>query len=776
MSLFEFLPKIPMDPGSSLDQLTGRFQLVKDGLPELVKNSKDQYARLSITKKADREIVVIVNSRKKAIGVLDFAGASGEEFENWYTWSSRKAGRTELADDIEAGHGNGGKAFMVRGSTRRAFIESCTGGKVTKMGFDNENPENRYFPAYITEDGHRLMNFPEPRAKERLTRSLREIGFDIAKLPERSLACFAKRRSYTLVQIYGIKDWHHRQSRSLRKMVDTISQDLASHGQAALTIASCNVTVILDGKSIGPLSSRHPDAMEGFENIPPIDLPATLSDPLTGETVSLSGGTGYLKLRTSNRQLRREDLRALNVIRIRNQRNVVGSWSVPDLVSRPSSVFVLGELQIPAIGADDVAGADRVMLVDTPLVRAVRNWVATEIDKLVTQIEKLKSHDSKPQDREKVNDALSKFREIMGRFLQPDAPVGDLHSTAEEVHPGGEDVPPGTDWGTAVDEIILEPGNESITLAAGTTIDLRFACYQKTEDGRLPVRPKKLELVADPVHVVHLVDKKRLRGTIPGTAQVRLRDIDSGIESNEITVQTVDCNGVEVFASKSILRVGERLKLRTRFATPEGPREDLIIEGEVMQPDAGTLSRSGWFSAKDQEGPVEVCIRFGPDEDDENRIRFEIVDAPVDHNGVGSGIPLILICGTEAPYTKDKPPEQRTIPPADYHPTIIEDPTFAGVVWINHESKEAIQVRKSRGGSAGMAGVTTKSFVQFLALKCFDVLKRLKVRQEIRDDVVTETQFTNLFAQAELDCAGFIDAAYELADQLNEIAGRDESH
>ncbi len=48
MSDFRPLPGIRIDAVHSLEQLTGRYQTMRDGLPELVKNSKDHYARLGI--------------------------------------------------------------------------------------------------------------------------------------------------------------------------------------------------------------------------------------------------------------------------------------------------------------------------------------------------------------------------------------------------------------------------------------------------------------------------------------------------------------------------------------------------------------------------------------------------------------------------------------------------------------------------------------------------------------------------------------------------------
>src|SRR5690348_14955227 len=46
--MFVFPGQISIDAKSTLDQLTPQFRSVRDGLPELVKNAKDQYARLQI--------------------------------------------------------------------------------------------------------------------------------------------------------------------------------------------------------------------------------------------------------------------------------------------------------------------------------------------------------------------------------------------------------------------------------------------------------------------------------------------------------------------------------------------------------------------------------------------------------------------------------------------------------------------------------------------------------------------------------------------------------
>src|SRR5438094_1441834 len=88
-AVFQFPSQIPIDAAHTLDQLTARFRSIRDGLPELIKNAKDQYFRLGIPDRESRQIVVVINTDKRGIGVVDFAGARLTDFEGWNEWSSR---------------------------------------------------------------------------------------------------------------------------------------------------------------------------------------------------------------------------------------------------------------------------------------------------------------------------------------------------------------------------------------------------------------------------------------------------------------------------------------------------------------------------------------------------------------------------------------------------------------------------------------------------------------------------------------------------------------
>jgi len=84
---------------------------------------------------------------------------------------------------------------------------------------------------------------------------------------------------------------------------------------------------------------------------------------------------------------------------------------------------------------------------------------------------------------------------------------------------------------------------------------------------------------------------------------------------------------------------------------------------------------------------------------------------------------------------------------------------------VNPDSIESKRVRSSSG--PGVLGVHTKTFSQFLSIKCFEILRRLRARQELEPrGSFTFSELTREFASAEMDAADFIDAAYGLVDDL----------
>lgn len=778
---FVFPGHIPIDPENTLDQLTGRFRAVRDGLPELVKNSKDQYSRLKLADREHRQIVVIADTKKRALGVLDFAGAPADNYAGWATWSNPKAGHAELAADIEAGHGNGGKAFMVRGATDFAFMESVCNGKRTKMGFDNRRSDARYQPGYMTDSGVALNDVDEGDPRKRLDEYLAELGLTFDQLPDDARRVFEERQAFTGVLLSRVLEWVSRRQPTLRRTGAELSEILASHGQTAMTIETCDVWVVVDGKVTAgsPIRPLALDPYEGFEEPREYVIPDVLPDPESGEIVAIPGDVRVLRLSTSVKQLQiNAETRAKNVIRVWNERNNVATWALNSLGVLITSVsFIYGELRCSALTAEHQAGAERHDLAPTPLARALKKWTRDRVEELAVELNKAMAAATKPKERDHARNALNQFRDLMRKFLDRDATGSD-----DDDREGGEHGDDGTgtkkkkepvEFGERVDQLVLELGSGDMIVAVGSTIPLSYQALEVGADGETkPVRGTDLVLKADPEGLVQVDKRGSLTAIAPGVVKIWLETASGGVQSTIKEVWAVEASGVDAVLPQQPLLQGQKVKLDLTFHTPDGPVDDAMIEAEVIPPDMGKIGRHGRFTAGMHEGDATVRVRYGPSDTDFRdfvvAVGAERVEPKTGEGGKGADIPLILLCGEPAPGMEEYPEDARTVPPGPNYPTIVEDRAlFPGIVWLNPNSKEAERVRTSGvGGSSGVLSLETKTFTHFVALKCFEILKRLHIRQQIAGQQVTEDQYMQAAAYSEIECADFIDAAWELSDQI----------
>jgi len=776
---FDLQSEIPIDISHTLDQLTAKFQSSKDGIPELIKNAKDHYSRLNVREGSERQIVVVADSKRHRLAVLDFAGARSEDFEGWTTWSSRTASRSEQSDEIEGGHGNGGKAFMVRGSHTYSYMDSCAKNRRTRMGFQNDDRNGRYKPGYGMDDDSPLNNVVEKNPKEILVSELKRLGFSFKRLPPEAQDAFEKRNAFTIVVIDGVRDWEAKRESTIRRLALDLPGLISEHGQTAMSVESCSVWVAVDGELVTeePVRPTTLTPYPGFEDLKAVPVPDQLPDPDTGEDVDTGPGGAkkkFLQLATSDKNLKlSEDLKTRNVIRIWNERNNVATWSVPSLgVPTASVAFIYGRLRVPALIGDHLADAHRSSLADTPLTRALEKWTSDQVAALAEKIARAEMQKTKPQDRERASKALQGLRELMRKYLRPD----DFAGPDAAGNPGGgtgqdgrKKKRTGTVYGERVDEIVLEPMRRSIALAVGTRIPLLYSCYELIEgEGRRPVRDIELELFCDGLDGLEFDSDGMLYSSEPGEGKIWLETQDGKVKSNSIKIEALNSTDVDMAVPEEVLLQGQRLRVPTVFRTTNGSRDDLLLDASVDELAMAKIGRGGHMTTGLHEGTATVRVRFGAARSQQKAFVFRIGSerAPIKAQGGGGNIPEILLCGDDAPGMESYTKEQRTHMGGEHFPTIIEEPQFANVVWINPTSKEASRVRASRGGPSGSAGIGTKTFVQFVALKCFDILKRLKVRQDIGDQVINETQFTQMIAQAEMDCATFIDAAYEVSEEL----------
>lgn len=778
---FAFPDDIPINKVSTLDQLTGQFGGVKDGLPELVKNSKDQYFRLHINEEAQRQIVVLVSTALRRLAVIDFAGAPLSNFEGWAVWSEPTAGRSDESADIEAGHGNGGKAFMVHGATDFAFMESCFEAYRTRKGFKNSPPVDRYKPGYAVEAGQQTCALPEIDPTWRLEQFMGELGMCSGDLPAEALEVFKQRNAFTGVLLSRVSEWATKRRDAVKRLAsEQLPQIIATHGQTALTIETCKVWVVVDGKTVNEGSPIRPISIPphaGFEEPWVFEIPDILPDPDGHDaidTVLGCGGERTLTLRTSARHLRiHADTKARNVIRIWNDRNNVATWTLPSLGILPASIgFIYGELRCPALTGEHLAGADRVHLADTPLTRALRQWTTDRVRELADALHEAMLTETRPQERKQARTALSSIRDLMRQFLEPDADgelFGDSRSKGNSTVGDSKDRK-GFKFGDRIDEIVLENRAADLIVVQGTTIPLSYRCVDLSRRKPRPARAVGLTLHNSGGLDWRFDGSGNLTPHECGIAEIWLETQDGEVSSNHVELWVAHACDVEAETPAEPLKQGEIASISFVFQTDDGPLEESVLDVSVLEPYAGKIGRKGRFKAGDAEGVATIRVRYGIAEDAHRDFQIKIgserVPEPEGKGGHGGDVPLILFCGDEAPGKEDLPPNQRTILGGPELPTIIEDPLFPSVVWINDSSKEAIRVRKSKGGSSGVGKITSRNFIHFVALKCFDILKRLWIRQRIAGTSITEYQYIQYAMEAELYCSDFVDAAWELSEQL----------
>ncbi|MEQ8850965.1 MAG: hypothetical protein RIB32_04200 [Phycisphaerales bacterium] len=544
--------------------------------------------------------------------------------------------------------------------------------------------------------------------------------------------------------------------------------------------------LVVDGQaSQDRVSAVSLEPLPGFANLDRIPVPDHLPHPTTGEEIPTGAADQdqkYLELHTSAQSLRMQDHQPLNVIRIWNGRNVVANWTVASLYSRAESAYIYGRLSLPEFAdPEHLAGADRHDLNDTPLVAAVRHWVSSQIQELAGRIQVETARDHSDADVNTANEKLNALRDLMREFLDSDRDGDEDQGESGNRGTGGGG---GKVLGERVDEIVLENEAESIAIALGTNVPIVARAFERTDEGeRRWVPDAVLHPVIDDDTIVS-VGAGIACGLSEGETTVRFQNHDGSVLSNSVRVEVVSCQGATIDnVPDRLLMQGERVPLRVLLETDAGLRSDMLLEASVDEINMGNCSRSGVYTAGGREGMVAVRVRYGAANEQTESVTMVVGPERVpkrerkprsgDAGGGGSDIPYIMLCGTPVPGTEDRPPEARTFHPSKHEPTIIDfDPGFENVIFINPDSKEATQVRAGRGGRRGMAGIGNKTFGHFLALKCFEILKRLKVFQEHAGASLDAHQFREAFAMAEQHCAPFIERAYELGQQIAEEHAR----
>ena len=387
-----------------LDIIGNEFKFSHEkGLSEWLKNSADAYSRID---KEDEESLIILrfSDREEAVfECIDFVGMNSDDIDHALKiWGDPEAAKRGTGKKVLGGHGNGGK-FYMRQMFKHSYFITYREGKLNVFGF-NKNRRYGFAEGYkdIKVSPIDAMKYAELYEMSIPSKIRQEIlngktGFTVAKgiQPDK-----IKKRRF-----------------NLEKLCDRFR----NHPQARHILKYKPISVIYNGQIfIETLIPEKITPMVEFEKPYKILLPLNLTWEEDGETEMISFSNnkyrgGELILYTSNEPLSRNSrLGDLNRIDILGEVGAIASYKISELgyISRLSQAeFIYGECYCPILEDphDDCVINDRSKLVENTKTKALRKWIALQIDMLA---EKIEEKEKKKIEKKNIKD-LSEINKVL---------------------------------------------------------------------------------------------------------------------------------------------------------------------------------------------------------------------------------------------------------------------------------------------------------------------------------------------------------------------------
>lgn len=382
------------------------------GMAEWLKNSIDAY-RTSGVHQEDQHVIYRFTDQgvtHPTIECVDFIGMSELDIEKAFKrWGDPNAAKRGKKIKVYGGHGNGGKFYMRQMFRESRFI-TYKHGILNIFGF-SDNKKYGF--------AHGFKN-KKMAPKEALAFAEIQSLPIPANLKDKIMAGVT---GFTVVQGVGPDG-----VRTKFKLVRELDR-FKNHPQARRILERCNVAVVYNDRSLyALLKPDELDPLPDFAESRVITIPETLTTTSNSEKVTVVMANrkylpGKLTLRTSSEALSRgSKLGELNRIDILGEIGVIGSYQLTEIgvTGFPQAAFIYGEFG-PSQDGDasiledpdnDCVSNDRSKLVSNDTTRALLEWIASEVDKLASEIGAVE------REKEKANqkDITSKFNDVLNEW------------------------------------------------------------------------------------------------------------------------------------------------------------------------------------------------------------------------------------------------------------------------------------------------------------------------------------------------------------------------
>lgn len=665
---------LKLHSANAINLICKPFQNHESGYPEWPKNAADEYARTGAPE--DERIIVLLMQNGRSggpattIGCLDFSGMTSQVIDEVFRhWADPDASRRGDDDaEIQGGHGNGGKCYMVQMFDDRAYFHTVKNNLGNVYGTVAGSIHLGYFP-----DREQGKDFAVTDVQAELDRALNEIGLSTTDLPAEAMDALAKRKGFTLMIGRGAKNY------SSRLPTTQIVESLVEHPQMRMTLEMCSVLVVAN-KTVAnngqPLRLAVVPPMPGAEEPRIVEIPETLVDPVSGNDVSTTANgsepEGSLTLRTSETRMWRGAKKSRHNIVYKAKSGYIGYRPVNDFgVYSSYRERIYGDCVLMAL--EPAKMNERAALASSPLVRAVEHWISEEIE---TYAKEFEARDRSKHDQEE-KDALAQMNAALDSWKNKllDKVLGE-EGGGDGEGPGPR--PPRQPLPSGV------PARVELSLGhykAGIGIAMRPALRAFDAAGE-PIRPPAVTWTSSDASVASVDEDIRVLATFkPGQTVLQCETFDKSVASNTVTLDVVEIESISLAPEDIEIPAGSRRRIVANCVLASGESAiDVALLWIENDPAIASVSAAGMVFGF-AEGVTEVTAS-----DDEvsadNSVTIEVGPGDADGDS-GSAYPRVMISEIDRdPDTQEEVVLSTDDPPVHQRVVDVE----RNIWWINSGS------------------------------------------------------------------------------------------
>jgi len=674
MSSFEYTPDdLSVHSEGAIRLMIAPIQSHENGLPEWAKNSADAYVRSEAV--PERRIIVLIfdyreRSRPPSIACLDFVGMTSHHIERYFrSWADPDAARADTTiGDLQGGHGNGGKAYMVQMFQDYSLLHTAKGSSACRYGVPGGRLQFGYVP-----DPRSGRDFPIRSLREELDRALADVGLNYDSLPVVAKRSLDGGDGFTLFR--GVTPRHYGRSIPVRQLLERIM----NHHQMVRTLQLCQVYAVVNGRPYNggqPLTLPLIPPLEGAEAAHEIRIPETLHDPVSETEVSTTENGqhpfGKLILRTSSTDMRWPPRRYRHNIQFKARSGFIGIIEMTDLIQSYYGNRIYGECELGAL--ERYKTNDRTRLAESPLTRALKEWLKQQVEQYARQFE---IRDRRRYSQEEanylsvMNTALDQWKnQFLENLLSSLAGGGDTG-----VPPPLPPLPVGV---AARLELSLTHQSAGIGVSFRPVLKFLDASSRR-------IRPVAFRWVSTDTNVAMVDEDLMVINTFSfGTTTLYAETLDGHLRSNEVSLEVVHIYDVVIQPEEVEVRVGGRQQLQAVCRLADGrTSNDIYLVWTENNPSIARVSAAGMVFGHE---PGQTTVTAGDDHClSRHPARITVVLPPAGGGGTsrGRGFPRILISEINPdPETGESVEFKREDPPVWQRPLDVD----RNIWWINSAS------------------------------------------------------------------------------------------